>query len=144
MLRFVERLNDLISEKDVTPQQIKATIGVDVYHRKSEKNEYTPLLPDFIKLANYFECSLGYLAGLEEQTEKYSFKTELPPFGERLRFIIKQKGISVKKLAQEAHLSGTIVIYQWFSGKYFPRVGNLIELSKALDCSLDYLVGREK
>ena len=144
MLKFAERLNDLILEKDVTPQQIKEEIGVDVYHKKSEKNEYTPLLSEFIKLADYFECSLAYLAGVEDESGKCAFQTDLPPFGARLRAVITERGISVRQLAKRADLSGTIVIYDWLNGKYLPRIGNLIEISKVLDCSLDYLVGREK
>ena len=34
-------------------------------------------------------------------------------------------------------------MYNWLSGKYIPNVYNLVRLAKLLDCSVDYLLGRE-
>ena len=33
-------------------------------------------------------------------------------------------------------------MYNWLSGKYIPNVYNLVRLAKLLDCSVDYLLGR--
>lgn len=48
---------------------------------------------------------------------------------------------SYEKIGAEKGLS--LHVQNWLSGKYIPNVYNLVRLAKLLDCSVDYLLGRE-
>ena len=56
---------------------------------------------------------------------------------------MQKSGKKFSVLAKEAELSGTSVLYNWKNGVTKPNVYSLIAVARALDCSLDYLIGRE-
>ena len=59
-----------------------------------------------------------------------------------LFYILKQKGISAKKLSEDTGIS-TGNISDWKSGRSMPTAIKLDILANYLDCSVDYLLGRE-
>lgn len=65
----------------------------------------------------------------------------VPPFGERLRFILESFAVSQEKLKRELPVSGS-VLYRWLSGKNQPSTESLIRLADYFGCSVDYLIGR--
>ena len=143
---FSERLSELMSEEELNPRSIGEDIGhnfYDFYHWKSEKKKYLPRLPVLIEIADYFSCSLEFLLGMEEQISLSCPAKILPPFSERFTWIMQKSGKKFSVLAKEAELSGTSVLYNWKNGVTKPNVYSLIAVARALDCSLDYLIGRE-
>lgn len=54
-----------------------------------------------------------------------------------------EKGLSQKEVALTLNVS-TPSVSDWESGKKFPAGKNLIELSKLLECSIDYLLGNDE
>ena len=64
-------------------------------------------------------------------------------FNERLRVIIKFKGLQQKELAQGIKVSESMVS-RWLKGLAMPRAKQLIKLSKFLEISLPALVGQEE
>ena len=62
------------------------------------------------------------------------------PTGVRIWYAMKKKGIDEKTLARLA-LTNQSTVSQWIRGKYEPRMGNALLLAKALDVSLDWLLG---
>ena len=85
-------------------------------------------------------CSADYALGLAEIDVEEKLCKALP-FGERLRAILNEKGISQERLKRELPASGSVV-YKWVSGKSSPYPSTLIRLAKYLDVSVDYLIGR--
>ena len=94
-------------------------------------------------MADYFECSIEFLIGLEEENSLPEPKRERRPFSERFPAIVKEKGFTFFKLKQEAKVSNTTIFYNWVNGKTEPRIDTLIAVSRALDCSVDFLLDRE-
>ena len=85
-------------------------------------------------------CSADYALGLIDVDSDETFHEPLP-FGERLREILKQKGISQEKLKKELPVSSSL-IYKWLTGKSKPYPTTLVRLANYLDVSVDYLLGR--
>ncbi|MCL2177266.1 MAG: helix-turn-helix domain-containing protein [Firmicutes bacterium] len=67
MLKFGERLFELRNEKNLSTRHLAAELGI--HHSaisKWEKGEHEPLISIVIKLAKYFDVSVGYMAGVED------------------------------------------------------------------------------
>ncbi|MBQ8657623.1 MAG: helix-turn-helix transcriptional regulator [Clostridia bacterium] len=146
MSKFVERFNELINEKDCKLECIAKEANqsiYDLYRWKQGKSKYFPSLNKLIALADYFSCSILFLLGEEEENSLTNPNKDLPCFSERLKSIIKEKRIPITQIAKRCDLSCTTMIYDWINGKAKPRVEVLIKLAKVLDCSPDYLLGRE-
>ncbi len=61
-------LNILRAEKNVTQKTVAEAIGVKRYtYAKWEQGRAEPCVSDLIKLCKYFDCSLEYLVGLENE-----------------------------------------------------------------------------
>ena len=99
-----------------------------------------PKYENFIKMIKVMNCSADYALGLIDIDTDDNFLEPLP-FGERLRDILKQKGISGERLKRELPVSSSL-IYRWQIGKSLPYPTTLIRLAKYLDVSVDYLLGR--
>ena len=63
------------------------------------------------------------------------------PFGERLRALLKEKGMSQYLFIKQTKISWG-VFYNWLSGKSKPSVDNLAKIADSFDCSVDVLLGR--
>lgn len=61
--KFAERLRELREEKGLTQNQLAKLMNADInrYERKLQK----PTIDMIIKLCEFFNCSAGYLIGLE-------------------------------------------------------------------------------
>ncbi len=62
-------------------------------------------------------------------------------FGERLKELRTEKGISRKQLAEKLFVSERLVSY-WENNKRECNFDTLIAISNVLICSLDYLLGK--
>ena len=61
-------------------------------------------------------------------------------FGERLRELRLEKGLSIKKLAAELGIDDT-TIGSWEKGEYQPQLSMLYMLVAFFNVSMDYLTG---
>lgn len=60
--------------------------------------------------------------------------------GERIRILLKRKGMSQNELARKAGLSSS-GMSTILKGAYDPRLSNLIAIARVLDCSVGELLG---
>lgn len=60
----------------------------------------------------------------------------------RIKQVREEKGVSQRQLAEIVGVSAVTVL-NWENGIYDPSAKDLIKLSKALDVSIDYLVGND-
>ena len=63
-------------------------------------------------------------------------------FGERLKDLRNEKGISLKYLAKEIGVTD-MAISRWENEKRIPNIENLASLAKYFGVSTDYLLGLE-
>lgn len=63
--------------------------------------------------------------------------------GKHLKRMMKDKGLTTKKLAEEMGIHITL-IYRWFHGKNLPDANNLLIMAKIFGCSMDDLIVTEE
>lgn len=71
MLSINERLKELRVENGLTQKQLGDKIGLGQTTVASHEKSHTPTLDCLIAYADFFECSLDYLAGREEGALPY-------------------------------------------------------------------------
>lgn len=139
---FSERLSELMFDGKITTEQLGKAIGLNgsaVRHWKEKTNSIA--LSNAVAVADYFKCSLEYLFG---RTENFLDFTPLPvfPFYDRLRSIMDMKNITRYRICLDLKKSHRH-FDKWKSGAD-PLIETVIELADYFDCTLDYLVGRER
>ena len=64
---FATRLKELRQEKDISQRKLAEEVGIESTLISAwERKKYTPNLECVVKLAEYFEVTVGYMAGFEE------------------------------------------------------------------------------
>ena len=100
-----------------------------------------PTITTLVKIADYFNCSTDYVLGITENTNS-SFKV-CPPFSERLQYLIEfYKYPSPKSFRKDLNLSKSR-FNEWLKGARVPSLDNIIKISEGLECSVDFVLGRE-
>ena len=64
--------------------------------------------------------------------------------GSCLRFICKNKNLTVKDIQKHLHIASNQAIYDWFSGKTLPSLNNMYALSRLINLPMDRLIINEK
>ena len=138
---FQDRLAELMTENGLTTVSLGAAIGVSAETVRRWKNgQRSVLLPQLVKLADYFRCSVDYLVGRSEIFTDHVFR-EIPPFYDRLRFVMNEKKISRYSLVKALPIYDSYFT-NWKQGKS-PNALTLILLADYLDVTIDYLIGRD-
>jgi transcriptional regulator with XRE-family HTH domain len=141
MTNYGERVKELMFDKKVSPKKLSADLGVSlstVYRWRNGESEF--LLTNLITLADYFCCSIDFILCREDFSADFTPK-KCPPFSQNLRKVMKEKGLTTYKLRKNTRYD-SIYFQKWDKGAS-PLASTLIELADLLDCSVDYLVGRE-
>lgn len=141
MSKLSIRLKELMEEKAINQLELAALSGIDnssISDFLLEK--HAPSYHAFIKLLSHFNCSADYLLGLTEIHTDQVLHPVLP-FHERLRAVMKEQKITHEKMIKTMPVSSS-VLYKWVSGKSLPNADTLVRISKFLECSVDYLIGR--
>ncbi len=142
--KFSERLKDLMFDRQLTAESLSKAIGCDessIYIWASGKAGYTPTVGHLVKLADHFKCSIDFLIGSENENYLPNPKPA-PSFSSWFRNAVESKGFSLYRLEKKTNIS-TGNFYKWISGKREPSLDSLLRIAAVLDCSLDYLIGRE-
>lgn len=130
-----------MQEQGLTQAALAKATGIvrsNIAEFLSEK--HTPSYENLISLLTFFNCSADYLLGLKDLHTEEPLHEPLP-FHERLRELLKERGVSQTALIKHLPVSSS-VLYKWVSGKSQPNVFSLIRLAEFFDCSVDYLIGR--
>ena len=141
MSKLQERLLEFVRDEELSQTDFANLTGIFQSNISGYLNlGAEPKYENFIKMIDVMNCSADYALGLIDIDTDDNFLEPLP-FGERLREILKQKGISGERLKRELPVSSSL-IYRWQIGKSLPYPTTLIRLAKYLDVSVDYLLGR--
>jgi len=141
MSNFSERLNELLFDNGLSPEQFACEIGVSratVYRWKIQP--FRIFLSNLIAIADYFQCSIEFIIGRTEDNHRVTPK-DYPKFSHRLRQVMKERGFSTYSLRKISRFDGKY-FYKWDRGTD-PVLPTLIELASIFGCSIDYLVGRD-
>jgi len=139
---FAERLSELIFDAGTTATELSGKLGfanATVSHYLTGR--YLPTVENAVKLADYFNCTTDYLLGVTDENHAHEFKA-CPPFGKQLLAICEQFHISRYRLRKMTDISETVMRY-WVSGKTNPSLENVTKIAEALNCSVDFVLGRE-
>ena len=140
---FSVRLDEIMKDKNIKEEELAKGLELKdasmVY--RWLKSVHVPTLKRANEIANFFNCSLDYLAGRTDD-----FKTvkaqPLKPFGENLRKAIDNSKFSQNKIIRELNVS-THSIVSWLNNKTIPNFSSVIKLADYLNISIDELVGRD-
>ena len=140
---FVENLNDLLIEYGLDAKNLSLNLGMgnSTITRYLNKNR-VPTINYLVKIADYFKCSTDYLLGLEDDLYPQTFQP-CPPFAERLTFLLNYYKCSSYHIYHNADIS-QVRYYSWKNGVSVPTVDNVVKIAKALNCSVDFVIGRSK
>ncbi len=142
--KLPERLKELMVEKEISSQQLAVEIGVQY----AAINRYLrglriPKYETLVALVEYFDCSADFLLGLSDypKREEQIFH-QIQAFPVQLRKALCNLGITQYALHRKTKIS-TANFNDWNHGYSRPRADNLVKLALALECSVDFLLGRE-
>lgn len=143
MKKFSERLKELMFYTDnMSSQKLAELIGVhDRTVNKWKSGKALISYDCLIKVADVFNCSLDFLIGRTYKKLDFTIRPA-KPFYERLREVMDENNVSWYKLVQNTNISDGH-LYLWKKGAT-PKVPALIEIADYLNCTVDYLVGRER
>ena len=140
--KLPERLKELMFELQIKPTALAKALGVKPSTLYRYLNgERAPTFENFIKLVEYFHCSADFLLGLSEYPQSDFHYKKAPPFCERFGYLLNSYKISQYALHHKTNFSYDN-FNKWLHGVTSPYADNLIRLANALDCSVDYLLGR--
>ena len=135
-----DRILEILQERNISiPNFCKmANIGKNAIY---ELDNYTPNLPNILKIADTLKISLDYIAGLTEQAE-FNLKSYTINFYENLKRELKTQQISQNKFMRDLNYSSA-AFTRWKYGD-IPYFSTVIEIANYLNTSIDYLIGRSK
>lgn len=138
---IVERIKELMFDNNKTVNDLSSDLNIEaslIY--RCLRGEGLLQTIYLFKIADYFSCSLDFLFGLED--ELYSIHLlQYPPFGDRLVQIYKEKGLTEYRVMKDTKISRAR-LHDWRCNLRLPTPENLVALAHYLECSIDYLVGR--
>lgn len=140
---FQENLKELMEINGLTVSDLEKATGVNhtgIYDYLDGK--YIPDVNCAAKIADYFKCSFDYLFGFTESYIPYEY-TYGADIKSRVKAAIDKSGFSRYKVAQLTNTSQNQVC-SWYHGKVIPKLVSLVALATVLNCSLDYLAGRDE
>ena len=138
---FPERLRDLMFfHDDIKSDSLGKAVGISgTCIRSFLRGETIPSLKNAVAIADFFHCSLNYLAGMSDHYQEV-LPRPLPPFYENLRNVMDHLGVSRYNVAHHSKIQDSNFT-NWAKGKQ-PKFETVCTLAEYLNVSLDYLVGR--
>ena len=140
-IEFQKRIISLISDLDVKKSELPNEIGVD-YRSLSNAINYgiIPKPRILIRIADYFNVSIGYLLG--QSNQEYFLKSEeCSDFKNRFKLLCKDRNLNYYKVSIDCHFDKSY-ISRWLNKNYLPSLELLEILSEYFNVSIDYLLGR--
>ena len=142
LTKFVENLNYLISEREITGKKLAIELGITeaslTYYRKGIN---TPSVTNIIKFADYFHCSVDFLLGREDEHSDMVFNT-CPPIAKRMAEMPALANMTIEVLCKKLDIAESS-FYEWKNGSSEPNIYSIIKIADYLDCRVDFILGRE-
>ena len=143
MENFADVLKDLIIEKDLSLRKLGEESGFTSGQLSRWTNGKFPTIDNAIKLAKYFNCSLDYLFGLNEERNYANYINidyDFNIFLKRYKLLLIENKMSHAEFSRQSNLSESC-LRDWKKG-HKPLTDTLVILAKNINCSIDFLLGR--
>ena len=143
MNNFKEILKDLIQESGLSLRSLEKASNVSAMQYSRYLKGSIPTIDVVLKIAKYFNCSLDYLFGLDDNTNSHKYKTynyRIEKFINNYQTLLKANNISHYKFAKINSFNESIIRH-WSAGK-IPRLDILFSIASKLGGSIDELIGR--
>ena len=143
MSKVSEQLAELMAEDELNQTALAKALNTS----QSKISAYLadkslPNYSIFVALVEYFNCSAGFLLGLTDFPERDKNYKPTQPFHTRLPEVLKEKGYSQYAFIKKSGLSWS-VLHGWLTGKTLPSLDNILKICNTVECSVDFLLGRE-
>ncbi len=140
---FKENLKELMEINNYTVKDISLKTGIKTSTIYSYLNDkHIPDLTRAIKIAQVFDCSLDFLFGFTEDFTPKKYKLASTA-NDRFKKVLADRKITRYRVHILTKISQN-QLCNWFQDKQSPTLISLVTVAKALDCSLDYLAGRDE
>lgn len=140
---FKDILSELVSNSGLSLRQLAKESGVSAIQYSRYLRGSIPTISVTMKIAKYFNCSLDYLFGLDEDKNKYKYKTwefDISGFVDRYQKLLKSNNLTNFKFAKNSIFDESIIRH-WKNG-VTPRLDVVYYIAKELGGSIDKLLGR--
>ena len=137
---FAERLQELMNTADINGLKLSKAIGCGHNSISRYLHGENPSLEILIKIADHFQCSTDFLLGFTEDSGTPPF-LPIPPFKERLPYLLNLYGISRYRLQQMTELSPSL-LYYYSKGTKSPTLDVIVRIAKKLEYPVDFVLGR--
>ena len=138
---FVDTLKDLMIENGLNQTELAEILQVKpATVSRYILGQQTPDIFQAVKIANYFNCTLDYLFGLEENNNDKKFR-ECPVFKTRFVFLLNHFNKSIKEVEEKTGIAKS-AMYYWLKGERKPSMDSIIKLARCFDSSVDFVLGR--
>ena len=130
MSNFAEILNDLMIEHDINDATHLARVldlGDSTISRYRNGHRL-PSLECIVKIADYFNCTIDYLLGLEKENYPQEF-LPCPPFADRIKYFLDRSNYSTRYIYLSAGVTKAR-FYDWKNGVSIPTIENVIKLAQ--------------
>ncbi len=143
--KFPERLSDLMLDRNLSAKELAEKIGVKpTAVTRYLRGMRLPRLETLVALANFFTCSTDFILGISDYSKQTNAKFyPIPEWSTQFKAVLKACECSQYFVQKKTKISWN-TINAWINNKTEPLSDNLVKLAKALDCSVDFLIGREK
>lgn len=143
MQNIGQHLKELREKSGYSQQKLSQLLGFAKNSYGSyERNNSTPPIEKFIKLAELYHTSVQYIVTGEAISETFDEKA-VTPFPERLQELRMKSGRKQVELADALHVAE--VTYQRYEyGHFEPKLDKLLTLADLFGVSLDELFGRNQ
>lgn len=141
-MNFKEILQDLLVENNINAKILSGVIDIDHSSLYEYLSGTLPNVTNAVTIANYFNCTLNFLFGLDNLPNEFKFKNVFNSslFFTRYKKLLDEKNISHHKLCNETGVNKSSY-WLWSKGS-IPKCDTLLKIARFLDCSIDYLIGR--
>lgn len=138
---FGENLSAVMLEHNINAPALAKHLNIDRSNiTRYMRGARLPSFQVFLAILEYFSVSADVLLGFKDYSNSTNF-LPTPPFGDRLREVMKETNTTQYRIEKEAHISGSSM-HEWLSGQGFPSVTSLVTLASFMEVSIDYLLGR--
>ena len=140
--KLSKRLKELMDEADIKAPALGEAIHTEPSAiTKFLRAERLPSANTLVKLADYFNCTTDYLLGLSDILDERTFK-QRPPFCKQIDILIAFSKKTQYRFGIEAEISDE-TFRRWRKGMNEASVETIVKISKYLNCSVDFVLGRE-
>ena len=139
---FVERLKEMMEYANMNALTLSKNLGCGHSSISRYLAGTNPSVEMLVKIADYFQCSTDFLLGLADDYVAETY-LPIPPFSERLPQLFSHFKITAYRLQKLTGIAESAMDF-WKKGIRTPSIDSVIRIAKALECPVDFVIGRVK